>query len=149
MEKEMDNLIKAWEMGNATKTEEVLMQGLDEHPEILPIVDKIFYERNRKMVLKIEDYLGANDTCFVVVGAGHLVGEKGIIQLLKKKGYYVEVSGRMYDILKAKGAHVVADEDTVKKVLQGKKIKWIGDGWYERDIKGTRKKKVMMGHPKV
>ena len=90
MEKEMGNLIKAWERGNATRMEEVLMQGLDEHPEILPIVDKIFYERNRKMVLKIEDYLGANDTYFVVVGAGHLVGEEGIIQLLKKKGYSLQ-----------------------------------------------------------
>lgn len=90
IEKEMDNLIKAWENGNAAKMEEVLMQGLDEHPEILPIIDKIFYERNREMVSKIEGYLDANDTYFVIVGAGHLIGEKGIIQLLKKKGYFLQ-----------------------------------------------------------
>ncbi len=90
IEKEMDNLIKAWKNGNADKVEEILMKGLDEHPEILPIIEKIFYERNRKMVLKIERYLGTNDTHFVVVGAGHLVGEKGIVQLLKKKGYSLQ-----------------------------------------------------------
>lgn len=90
MEEEMDNLIKAWESGDAVKTEEILMQGLDEYPEILPIIDKIFYERNRNMVSKIEDYLDTNDTYFVVVGAGHLVGEKGIIQLLNKKGYSLQ-----------------------------------------------------------
>ena len=90
IEKEMNNLIKAWENGNADKVEEILMKGLDEHPEILPIIEKIFYERNRNMVLKIEGYLGTDDTYFVVVGAGHLVGEKGIIQLLKKKGYSLE-----------------------------------------------------------
>ena len=87
IEKEMDDLIEAWENGDVVKTEEILMQGLEQYPEILPIVDKIFYQRNIKMAAKIENYLDTNDTYFVVVGAGHLVGEKGIIQLLKKKGY--------------------------------------------------------------
>ena len=90
LEKEMDNLIKAWENGNTIKLETILMKGLDEHPEILPIVDKIFYQRNKKMASKIEGYLDTRDTYFVVVGAGHLVGEKGIIQLLKKKGYSLQ-----------------------------------------------------------
>ena len=90
IKKEMGSLIKAWKNGNADKVEEILMRGLDEHPQILPIIEKIFYERNRKMVLKIERYLGTNSTYFVVVGAGHLVGEKGIIQLLKKKGYSLQ-----------------------------------------------------------
>jgi len=87
IEKEMDSLIEAWENGNVVKTEEILMRGLEQYPEILPIVDKIFYQRNIKMAAKIENYLDTNDTYFVVVGAGHLVGEKGIVQLLKKKGY--------------------------------------------------------------
>jgi len=90
IEREMGNLIRAWKNGNADKVEEILMKGLEEYPEILPIIEKIFYERNREMVLKIERYLGTSDTYFVVVGAGHLVGEKGIIQLLKKKGYSLE-----------------------------------------------------------
>ncbi|MCK4912388.1 MAG: TraB/GumN family protein [Candidatus Omnitrophica bacterium] len=90
MEKDMDGMVKAWVNGNAAKLEEILMQGLDEHPEILPIVNKIFYERNENMTVKIENYLDTNDTYFVVVGAGHLVGEKGIIQLLNKKGYSVQ-----------------------------------------------------------
>lgn len=90
IEKEMDDLIEAWENGDAVKTEEILMQGLNEYPEILPIVDKIFYQRNIKMAAKIENYLDTSDTYFVVVGAGHLVGEKGIIQLLKRKGYLIQ-----------------------------------------------------------
>ena len=76
--------------GNASKMEEILMQGLDEHPEILPIVNKIFYQRNRSMVQKIENYLDTNDIHFIVVGAGHLVGEEGIISLLSKRGYSLE-----------------------------------------------------------
>jgi hypothetical protein len=42
------------------------------------------------MVSKIEEYLKEKGTYFVVVGAGHLVGEKGIIETLRKKGYQVE-----------------------------------------------------------
>ncbi|RJQ38322.1 MAG: hypothetical protein C4550_06760 [Nitrospiraceae bacterium] len=42
------------------------------------------------MTLKIEEFLKTKETYFVVVGAGHLVGNKGIIELLKRKGYPVE-----------------------------------------------------------
>jgi uncharacterized protein YbaP (TraB family) len=34
--------------------------------------------------------LKGKETHFVVVGAGHLVGEKGIVNLMEKKGYKVE-----------------------------------------------------------
>ncbi len=39
---------------------------------------------------KIEAYLKTRETHFVVVGAGHLVGEQGIVQTLRRKGYTVE-----------------------------------------------------------
>jgi hypothetical protein len=88
---EMDNMISIWERGDAKGMEEMLRKGLREHPEILPIYNKIFYERNKKMALKIEGFLddGA-ENYFVIVGSGHLVGKEGIIQLLKDKGYFLE-----------------------------------------------------------
>jgi hypothetical protein len=42
------------------------------------------------MAQKIDGYLKTSGTYFVVVGAAHLLGDKGIIQLLKDKGYSVE-----------------------------------------------------------
>jgi uncharacterized protein YbaP (TraB family) len=41
------------------------------------------------MVEKIEEFLKGNETVFVVVGAGHLVGPKGIVKLLEDKNYQV------------------------------------------------------------
>jgi len=36
------------------------------------------------------DKLMSNEPCFIAVGAGHLGGDKGVIKLLKEKGYQVE-----------------------------------------------------------
>ena len=42
------------------------------------------------MVEKIEGYLEEDETYFVIIGAGHLVGKKGIIEILEDKGYTVK-----------------------------------------------------------
>jgi uncharacterized protein YbaP (TraB family) len=38
------------------------------------------------MAEKIKEYLSTNNTYFVVVGAAHLVGDKGIAKLMEKAG---------------------------------------------------------------
>lgn len=68
---------------------------------------------------------------------------------LKKLGHYIEVSGKILDILKAKGVDIVDDEETVKKALKGKEIVWHGDGSYDRVIGGAKHRKVLMGRPRV
>ena len=41
------------------------------------------------MADEIESFLDTGYSYFVVVGAGHLVGNKGIVELLKSRGYSV------------------------------------------------------------
>jgi uncharacterized protein YbaP (TraB family) len=48
---------------------------------------RLLTDRNYKMAGKIEQYLTTDNTYFVVVGAGHLVGDEGIVRLLQTKGY--------------------------------------------------------------
>ena len=45
---------------------------------------ELYTERNINMTEKIEKFLKKQGTYFVVVGAAHLIGKKGIIELLKK-----------------------------------------------------------------
>jgi hypothetical protein len=71
------------------------------------------------------------------------------IDLLKKNGYYVEVSGRIFDILKSAGINIIDDERVVRSVLAGKDIKWNNDGTYSRKIGGKTHTKAMMGRPKT
>ena len=69
--------------------------------------------------------------------------------LLKQPGHFVEVSGVLKDILKAKGAPIVTDEDIIRKVLKGKEIELNDDGSYQREIGGKVFTKMLMGKPKV
>ena len=60
-----------------------------EDRQLSRIYEKLFYERNRNMTDKIIKMLAQKGTYFVAVGAGHLVGKQGIIELLSHKGYAV------------------------------------------------------------
>jgi hypothetical protein len=70
-----------------------------------------------------------------------------IADLLKKPGYYLEVSGKLQDILLAKGAPVVKDIELIQKVLKGKKLEFNDDGTYQRYIGGEKHTKTLLGNP--
>jgi hypothetical protein len=78
---------------------------------------------------------------------------------LHKIGYYVEVSGKIADILISKyHCPIVTDPDVVTKVL-GKPVDWTGkneedskmpgNGWYVRTIGGHPHAKILLGRPKI
>ena len=69
--------------------------------------------------------------------------------LLKQPGHFVEVSGKLKDILKAKGAPIVTDEEIIRNVLRGKEVEFNDDGSYQREIGGKVFTKMLMGTPKV
>ena len=69
--------------------------------------------------------------------------------MLKKPGYYIEVSGKLKDILVSKGVPVITDEETIRKVLKGKEITMNDDGTYNRNLGGEMHTKTMMGNPNV
>jgi uncharacterized protein len=87
---EVDKLVDAWKSGATEKMESTITRSLAEDKRFYAIYDTLIYKRNRNMAQKIEGYLKTNGTYFVVVGAAHLLGDKGIIQLLKDRGYSVE-----------------------------------------------------------
>jgi uncharacterized protein len=90
LEKELDRLMKAWGTGDERGVESIITRTVKEDKRLVPIYEKFIHQRNRNMASKIEEYLKANETYFVIVGAGRLVGSQGIIQILKGKGFTVE-----------------------------------------------------------
>ena len=89
-EKEVDRLLDAWVSGDAGGMESILQRSVIEDKGMASVYDKLLYGRNRNMASKIEGYLKTGETHFVVMGAAHLLGERGIINLLKRKGYQID-----------------------------------------------------------
>jgi uncharacterized protein YbaP (TraB family) len=87
MEEAVDTIVRAWASGDMKTLDSVLLRSLREYPEVY---QKLVLDRNRAWLPKIESYLSQNETYLVVVGAGHLAGKDGVIEMLKAKGYAVE-----------------------------------------------------------
>lgn len=87
---EVDKLVDAWKTGAVGTMESTITKSFTEDRRFYRIYEKLINERNRNMALKIESFLKTKGAYFVVVGAAHLIGDRGIVQLLKEKGYTVE-----------------------------------------------------------
>lgn len=83
----MEEMIAAWRSGDANALSELFVDSMrDESPELY---ESLLLRRNLNWIPQIEELLEDNATEFVLVGAAHLVGEEGLLQLLTEKGYTV------------------------------------------------------------
>lgn len=55
-------------------------------PEFMEYGDIFLYDRNKAWIPKIMENIGSKK-CFIAVGAAHLFGEGGVIELLENEGY--------------------------------------------------------------
>ncbi len=83
----VDELVAAWKIGNSAKIAELLVDGFEGHDALY---DRLVTERNLQWLPLIEKLFQGDVDAMVVVGSLHLVGEQGLIELLKGKGYEVE-----------------------------------------------------------
>ncbi|MGD9142831.1 MAG: TraB/GumN family protein [Dehalococcoidia bacterium] len=87
---DIEELFEIWVTGDAPAMEEFTFEGLIEEPELRPYYEGLLIDRNYNMQEKIEGFLEDDEVYFIVVGAGHLVGDEGLLNLLEKAGYAVE-----------------------------------------------------------
>lgn len=85
----LDEMVVHWKTGRADKLHELITRSVEKHAELDAIFEKLIYARNVSMSARIEEYLKSDQTYFVVVGAGHLTGEQGIVAKLAARGYSV------------------------------------------------------------
>ncbi len=77
-------LTDAYKTQNIQKLYELILDQT-EYEELVP---KLLDERNEKWTQQVKS-LCTDESCFFAVGAGHLAGEKGFLQLLRNQGYTV------------------------------------------------------------
>jgi uncharacterized protein YbaP (TraB family) len=83
----VDRLVSSWDAGDVEEVAGLLSEGYEEFPELFA---RLVTDRNRRWLPELEGLLRGNETAFAVVGALHLVGEHGLIEMLRKRGYTVE-----------------------------------------------------------
>ncbi len=89
VEKLYTSITTEWKKGDAEALDNLLLKQFETYPELTPVIHRLFYDRNIRMTSVIKELLKTEQKYFVVVGAGHLVGKKGIIELLENSGYAV------------------------------------------------------------
>lgn len=84
---EMDRMVTAWATGDMDTLDAQVNGSIrDASAELY---EAIMVARNRDWVPQITAMLDAGGTHFVAVGAGHLPGEQGVVELLRAEGYEV------------------------------------------------------------
>lgn len=85
---QLDQLVTAWANGDQAAIDEVMNgQMQEEAPELYEV---IIVGRNEVWADDIEALLAGSGTAFIAVGAGHLPGEEGVINMLRERGIEVE-----------------------------------------------------------
>ncbi len=81
-------LIESWKSGDEARLYQYMVESISEaYPELY---DRLIFERNMNWLPHIEGFFDTGEEEFVLIGAAHLVGDKGIILQLKELGYSVE-----------------------------------------------------------
>ncbi|KFO67656.1 hypothetical protein ER57_09450 [Smithella sp. SCADC] len=86
IETALGEYLAAWRKGNEPKMEELYISGLTLYPKLYKT---IVVDRNNKWIGNIKNFLNDSGNTMVIVGAAHLVGPDGLINLLRKQGYKV------------------------------------------------------------
>jgi uncharacterized protein YbaP (TraB family) len=86
----LDAVIKAWQSGDAETLQALTDRTVKDYPQLKTIMKKLVDDRNDAMTAKIEQLLATPKTYFIAVGAGHLIGDRGIVSQLRAKPLAVE-----------------------------------------------------------
>jgi uncharacterized protein YbaP (TraB family) len=85
-EKEDKQMQKLMKLYAEQKVDKLIPMIKKQSPEFMEFSDIFLYDRNKAWIPKIKNEI-KDKKCFIAVGAAHLFGEKGVIDLLQKEGY--------------------------------------------------------------
>ena len=85
----LEVLVNAWREGDSEKMRELLSRSASNDPKSKVLMKTLLDDRNDAMTKQIEQFLGTRKTYFVAVGAGHMLGEHGIVSQLQAKRFTV------------------------------------------------------------
>jgi uncharacterized protein YbaP (TraB family) len=87
IDKNVKDIVDSWLKGDGERLAALLLAGMRQYPELQ---QKLVIERNRRWLDQIAKLVEQGNNAMVVVGAAHLVGQEGIVDMLKARGFSVE-----------------------------------------------------------
>jgi len=81
------SMAEAWTNGDSSTVELIVRRSFDTLPSADKLFKLLFTDRSAAIANKIEELTADGRTYFIVLEAGHLVGEHGLLNLLQSKGF--------------------------------------------------------------
>lgn len=93
--KSLNLLYETYLTANKDLLETLINEDNDDplNEEEVEYINNMLYNRNIKMSNKVEELLRDDKETFMIVGLAHVLGEKGIIDLLEDKNYKISIIG--------------------------------------------------------
>lgn len=89
MPNEATLLMEAWARGDDATLEAIALGPLARSPEFEPFYERVLFERNERMAARLAQLALDGRVRLVVVGAGHMLGRRGIPSLLSARGFEI------------------------------------------------------------
>jgi uncharacterized protein YbaP (TraB family) len=87
LEQDSEKAFQAWASGDINALGQLINNSFSEYPELFKT---FIIDRNKQWIDKLEILLSESEPSMVIVGAGHLPGPEGLLELLKQNGYELE-----------------------------------------------------------
>ena len=83
---QINDMLDAWIKGDVDLLAELLNESMVAIPGVY---DRLIIQRNKNWVTQIKGFMQESGIFFMAVGAGHMSGDGGVINLLREAGYEV------------------------------------------------------------
>jgi uncharacterized protein YbaP (TraB family) len=85
-----EGIARAWARGDDAEVERIVYRSMHQSPRLATYYERMLFGRNETMAQRLASLARDGKLRFVVVGAGHMVGERGVPALLRDYGFRVE-----------------------------------------------------------
>jgi uncharacterized protein YbaP (TraB family) len=84
----LDRMVQAWAVGDTDSLDDIMNDAMRDASADL--YEVLIVQRNENWIPLIEEILGSGESAFIAVGAGHVTGPQGVVNLLQARGHTVE-----------------------------------------------------------
>jgi hypothetical protein len=84
MIKMLDEMVSFWKAGQTRKLADLLNAEMEKYPNLR---ERLLVERNRNWIPALQEKIEGDQNTLVIVGAGHLIGDGSVVDLLREKGH--------------------------------------------------------------